>query len=65
MIIGETILIPRGFALVPLEPTEEMIEAGLYFNHRHNSESNMIDSYKEMVLEAACAFPQYLNKVDK
>ncbi len=62
MITHETILVPRGFALVPLEPTDEMTDAGVYNTHRHNSRSNVVAAYKEMVLEAACTFPQYLNK---
>ena len=34
------------------EPTKAMIEAGLDHNHRHNSEANMVASFKSMMVQA-------------
>jgi len=34
------------------EPTDAMIEAGLYTNHRNNSEANMVASFKAMMQQA-------------
>jgi hypothetical protein len=34
------------------EPTEAMIKAGLHYNHRSNPEANMVDSFKNMMMQA-------------
>lgn len=42
----------RWFGDKNYDPTEAMIDAGLYHNHRHNPESNMIASFKAMMSQA-------------
>jgi len=40
--------IPKGYALVPIEPTEAMIGTGLRYLH-HNSQTNLWAAYRGMV----------------
>ena len=46
----EPVELRRGF--LDAEPTDAMIDAGLEFNHRHNSAENMIASFKAMLAQA-------------
>lgn len=43
-------MLPEGYAIVPCEPTELMLEDGMQYNHQHNGESNVIETFKAMCI---------------